>query len=127
MIKIQIDKNGSLTQWDIDRYVIIDGVDVNGDMHFAVDGDDQGAYVVKPERVNGLLMAKIPNHLLTESGILHIYVYPKYYTAASARMYIAAREKPDNYDELIESLTTVVIIPICGNIICGGAICGGVK
>lgn len=97
-IKITIDKTGTLTQWDIDRYVIIEGIDsADFEVHFAVATDDRGAYVVKPEAADGLIRAKIPNLMLTEPGLIYIYAYPPSYTRVAAQAYVSRREKPDNY------------------------------
>lgn len=94
MIKIIPDKNMRLTQWDIDRKVLISGIDLDGaEVHFASPGDDHGAYVVKPE--NGA--AVIPNVLLTLAGTVSVYVYPPDYTVYSVTLPVAPREKPDDY------------------------------
>lgn len=94
MIKIIPDKNMRLTQWDIDRKVLISGIDLDGaEVHFASPGDDHGAYVVKPE--SGA--AVIPNILLTLAGTISVYVYPPDYTVYSVTLPVAPREKPDDY------------------------------
>lgn len=83
-----------LTQWDIDRKVLISGIDLDGaEVHFASPGDDHGAYVVKPEGDT----AAIPNILLTLAGTISVYVYPPDYTVYSVTLPVTPREKPDDY------------------------------
>ena len=95
MIKITPDKNGKLTQWDVDRKVIVTGADLDGaEIHFASPGDDHGAYVVTPAADGS---ASVPNILLTMAGTINVYVYPADYTVFAATLPVAAREKPDDY------------------------------
>ena len=47
MIKIVPDKEGRLTQWDLNRKIIVTGYEGVAEVHFASPGDDHGAYVVK--------------------------------------------------------------------------------
>ena len=93
MIKIVPDKEGKLTQWDLDRKVIITGYEGVAEVHFASPGDDHGAYVV--ELVDG--EAKIPNILLTMAGTINVYVYPADRTVFATTLWVMAREKPDDY------------------------------
>lgn len=100
MIRLKIDQHGNLTQWDKDRYVIIEGVQtVDGiEVHFSSPSDEHGAYVVQPTvRRDGVTVAAIPNVLLTESKVISIYLYPESYTKTSISVSVAQREKPDDY------------------------------
>ena len=93
MIKIVPDKEGKLTQWDLNRKVIVTGYDGGAEVHFASPGDDHGAYVVK--LVDG--EAEIPNILLTMAGTINVYVYPADRTVFATTLWVMAREKPDDY------------------------------
>lgn len=93
MIKIVPDKEGRLTQWDIDRKVIVTGFEGGAEVHFASPGDDHGAYVV--ELTDG--EAAVPNILLTMAGVINVYVYPADRTVFAATLPVMAREKPDDY------------------------------
>lgn len=93
MIKIIPDKEGRLTQWDLNRKVIITGYDGVAEVHFASPGDDHGAYVV--ELIDG--QAEIPNILLTMAGTINVYVYPADRTVFATALWVMAREKPDDY------------------------------
>ena len=93
MIKIVPDKEGRLTQWDLNRKIIVTGYDGGAEVHFASPGDDHGAYVVK--LVDG--QAEIPNILLTMAGTINVYVYPADRTVFATTLWVMAREKPDDY------------------------------
>ena len=93
MIKIVPDKEGRLTQWDLDRKVIVTGYDGGAEVHFASPGDDHGAYVV--ELTGG--EAAVPNILLTMAGVINVYIYPADRTVFAAALPVMAREKPDDY------------------------------
>lgn len=93
MIKIVPDKEGKLTQWDLNRKVIITGYEGVAEVHFASPGDDHGAYVV--ELKDG--EAEIPNILLTMAGTINVYVYPADRTVFATALWVMAREKPDDY------------------------------
>lgn len=93
MIKIVPDKEGKLTQWDLNRKVIITGYEGVAEVHFASPGDDHGAYVV--ELIDG--QAEIPNILLTMAGTINVYVYPADRTVFATTLWVMAREKPDDY------------------------------
>ena len=93
MIKIVPDKEGRLTQWDLNRKVIVTGYEGGAEVHFASPGDDHGAYVV--ELIDG--EAKIPNILLTMAGTINVYVYPADRTVFATALWVMAREKPDDY------------------------------
>lgn len=93
MIKIVPDKEGKLTQWDLNRKVIVTGYEGVAEVHFASPGDDHGAYVV--ELIDG--EAKIPNILLTMAGTINVYVYPADRTVFATALWVMAREKPDDY------------------------------
>lgn len=93
MIKIVPDKEGRLTQWDLDRKVIVTGYEGGAEVHFASPGDDHGAYVVK--LIDG--QAEIPNILLTMAGTINVYVYPADRTVFATALWVMAREKPDDY------------------------------
>ena len=93
MIKIVPDKEGKLTQWDLNRKVIVTGYEGVAEVHFASPGDDHGAYVV--ELIDG--QAEIPNILLTMAGTINVYVYPADRTVFATALWVMAREKPDDY------------------------------
>ena len=93
MIKIIPDKECGLTQWDLNRKVIVTGYEGGAEVHFASPGDDHGAYVVK--LVDG--QAEIPNILLTMAGTINVYVYPADRTVFATALWVMAREKPDDY------------------------------
>lgn len=93
MIKIVPDKEGRLTQWDLNRKVIVTGYEGGAEVHFASPGDDHGAYVV--ELIDG--EAEIPNILLTMAGTINVYVYPADRTVFATALWVMAREKPDDY------------------------------
>ena len=93
MIKIVPDKEGRLTQWDLNRKIIVTGYEGVAEVHFASPGDDHGAYVV--ELKDG--EAEIPNILLTMAGTINVYVYPADRTVFATALWVMAREKPDDY------------------------------
>ena len=93
MIKIVPDKEGKLTQWDLNRKVIVTGYEGVAEVHFASPRDDHGAYVV--ELKDG--EAEIPNILLTMAGTINVYVYPADRTVFATALWVMAREKPDDY------------------------------
>ena len=93
MIKIVPDKEGRLTQWDLNRKIIVTGYDGGAEVHFASPGDDHGAYVVK--LIDG--EAEIPNILLTMAGTINVYLYPDDRTVFATTLWVMAREKPDDY------------------------------
>ena len=93
MIKIVPDKEGRLTQWDLNRKIIVTGYEGGAEVHFASPGDDHGAYVVK--LIDG--QAEIPNVLLTMAGTINVYVYPADRTVFATALWVMAREKPDDY------------------------------
>ena len=93
MIKIVPDKEGRLTQWDLNRKVIVTGYEGVAEVHFASPGDDHGAYVV--ELIDG--EAEIPNILLTMAGTINVYLYPDDRTVFATTLWVMAREKPDDY------------------------------
>lgn len=99
MIKIIPDREGVLTQWDLNRKVLISGIDNDEagiEVHFASPTDDHNAYVVSPVINNNIVSAAIPNILLTIPGRIYVYVYTSY-TQAKAIVSVAPREKPDDY------------------------------
>ena len=93
MIKIVPDKEGKLTQWDLNRKVIVTGYEGVAEVHFASPGDDHGAYPVK--LIDG--EAEIPNILLTMAGTINVYLYPDDRTVFATTLWVMAREKPDDY------------------------------
>lgn len=100
MIQIIPDRNGKLTQWDIDRYVLITGLvnTENTEVHIASDSDKYGAYVVLPENPSDdSIKAVIPNILLTYAGMIHIYIYQDGTTIYHQYFSVSSREKPDDY------------------------------
>ena len=99
MIKIIPDREGVITQWDLNRKVLISGIDNDEagiKVHFASPNDDHNAYVVSPVINNNIVSAAIPNILLTIPGRIYVYVYTSY-TQAKAIVLVAPREKPDDY------------------------------
>ena len=100
MIKIIPDREGVLTQWDLNRKVLISGIDnldkAGIEVHFASPNDDHNAYVVSPVINNNIVSATIPNILLTIPGRIYVYVYTSY-TQDKAIVAVAPREKPDDY------------------------------
>lgn len=99
MIKIIPDREGVITQWDLNRKVLISGIDNDEagiKVHFALPNDDHNAYVVSPVINNNIVSAAIPNILLTIPGRIYVYVYTSY-TQAKAIVLVAPREKPDDY------------------------------
>lgn len=100
MIKIIPDREGVLTQWDLNRKVLISGLDnldkAGIEVHFASPNDDHNAYVVSPVINNNIVSATIPNILLTIPGRIYVYVYTSY-TQDKAIVAVAPREKPDDY------------------------------
>ena len=100
MIKIIPDRDGFITQWDLNRKVLISGLDnldkAGIEVHFASPNDDHNAYVVSPVINNNIVSATIPNILLTIPGRIYVYVYTSY-TQDKAIVAVAPREKPDDY------------------------------
>jgi hypothetical protein len=99
MIKIIPDREGVITQWDLNRKVLISGIDNDEagiKVHFASPNDDHNAYVVSPVINNNIVSATIPNILLTIPGRIYVYVYTSY-TQDKAIVAVAPREKPDDY------------------------------
>ena len=100
MIKIIPDRDGFITQWDLNRKVLISGLDnldkAGIEVHFASPNDDHNAYVVSPVINNNIVSAAIPNILLTIPGRIYVYVYTSY-TQDKAIVAVAPREKPDDY------------------------------
>ena len=99
MIQIIPDGNWGLTQWDVDRYITINGLDELADteIHIASDSDSYGAYVVLPESGDSGTTAVIPNIVLTYAGMVNIYVYQNKRTIYHTAIPVTAREKPDDY------------------------------
>lgn len=99
MIKIKPDREGLLTQWDLNRRIQITGLEdiSNTEIHFSKTDDTKGAYVVLPVIENGIAFADIPNILLTVSGRIDVFVYRDDHTCVRGVFVVAPREKPDDY------------------------------
>lgn len=99
MIKIKPDREGLLTQWDLNRRIQITGLEdiSNTEIHFSKPDDTKGAYVVLPVIENGIAFADIPNILLTVSGRIDVCVYRDDHTCVRGVFVVAPREKPDDY------------------------------
>ena len=99
MIKIKPDREGLLTQWDLNRRIQITGLEdiSNTEIHFSKPDDTKGAYVVLPVIENGIAFADIPNILLTVSGRIDVFVYRDDHTCVRGVFVVAPREKPDDY------------------------------
>lgn len=99
MMKIKPDREGLLTQWDLNRRIQITGLEdiSNTEIHFSKPDDTKGAYVVLPVIENGIAFADIPNILLTVSGRIDVFVYRDDHTCVRGVFVVAPREKPDDY------------------------------
>lgn len=115
------DKNGdsitNLTQWDINQTISIHNLKFSypPQFHFC-NKDSAEALTVESEIVDDLIIAKVPNILLQESGTIFVYVYA-YDTDYSAKteyvITIPVRERPKpseyQYVENVE-ITSVTVI-----------------
>ena len=99
MIRIKPDKNGRLTQWDLNRKVMISGIpDETGfEVHFESKEDEHGAYVLPLVFKEGEMYAEIPNILLTYSGIIRIFIFDGDRVVYNWQCPVLGREKPDDY------------------------------
>lgn len=99
MIRIKPDKNGRLTQWDLNRKVMISGIpDGTGfEVHFESKEDEHGAYVLPLVLKEGEMYAEIPNILLTYSGIIRIFIFDGDRVVYNWQCPVLGREKPDDY------------------------------
>lgn len=99
MIRIKPDKNGRLTQWDLNRKVMISGIpDETGfEVHFESKEDEHGAYVLPLVLKEGEMYAEIPNILLTYSGIIRIFIFDGDRVVYNWQYPVLGREKPDDY------------------------------
>ena len=87
-----------LYQWDINRQLRIDTVDVHSDfMIHCCHRDDTSTLVVEPIFEGDTILVNIPNILLQRSGDLRIYVVVEGDTVYDTSFYVMARPKPDDY------------------------------
>lgn len=87
-----------LYQWDRNRQLLIDSVDV--DTKFEVHcchTDDANALVVAPQIDGDTILVDIPNILLQRSGYLRVYVVTEGDTIYDKTFYVMSRQKPDDY------------------------------
>lgn len=87
-----------LYQWDLDRQVQINTVDVNSEftVHCCHKGDTT-TLVVEPIIEGDTILVNIPNILLQRSGIVRVYVSVQRDTVFDTTFYVLARPKPDDY------------------------------
>lgn len=99
MIRIKPDKNGRLTQWDLNRKVMISGIpDGTGfEVHFESKEDEHGAYVLPLVFKEGEMYAEIPNILLTFAGVIRMFIFDGNKVVYNWQCPVLGREKPDDY------------------------------
>lgn len=99
MIRIKPDGNGRLTQWDLNRKVMVSGIpDETGfEVHFESKEDEHGAYVLPLVFKEGEMYAEIPNILLTYAGIIRVFVFDGNKAVFNWQCPVLGREKPDDY------------------------------
>lgn len=87
-----------LYQWDINRQLKIDTVDLNSDfLVHCCHSDDASTLVVEPIIDGDSILVNIPNILLQRSGYIRVYVVIEGDTVYDASFYVMARPKPDDY------------------------------
>lgn len=87
-----------LYQWDINRQLKIDSVDIHSDFKIhCCHKEDSSALVVEPIFDGDSILVNIPNILLQRSGFLRVYVVIEGDTVFDASFYVMARPKPDDY------------------------------
>lgn len=99
MIRIKPDGNGRLTQWDLNRKVMVSGIpDETGfEVHFESKEDKHGAYVLPLVFKDGEMYAEVPNILLTYSGMIRVFVFDGNKAVFNWQCPVLGREKPDDY------------------------------
>lgn len=99
MIRIKPDKNGRLTQWDLNRKAMISGIpDATGfEVHFESKEDEHGAYVLPLVLKEGEMYAEIPNILLTFAGVIRMFIFDGNKVVYNWQCPVLGREKPDDY------------------------------
>lgn len=91
-----------LTQWDLDKRVLIDGFLPHTKVEFSskYDGKDS-ALTVYSYVDSGHVVADIPNELLQTAGYLHVYVRPPASDVVHAPeekdIKVVKRDKPEDY------------------------------
>lgn len=94
-----LDVYGSpLYQWDINRQLRIDSVDIGSDFEVhCCHTDDSTSLVVTPIIEDDVILVNIPNILLQRSGFIRVYVVVAGDTIYDRSFYVMARPKPDDY------------------------------
>lgn len=93
--------DGVLWQWDVNRRLIIPGVEAGKEIHFASQGCGESVTMQTYEE-NNTVYVDIPNVFLTQSGIVNVYLYVwtdkgQGYTSVKDSFRIREREKPSGY------------------------------
>lgn len=87
-----------LYQWDINRQLRIDTVDVHSNiMIHCCHRDDTSTLVVEPIFDGDVILVNIPNILLQRHGNIRVYVVVEGDTIYDTSFYVMARPKPDDY------------------------------
>lgn len=90
------DGRKNIWQWDVDCRMILYGVELDEEIHFAFSGD-LSALVVLPYTDGENIVCNIPNALLQKSGTLNLYICHNDSTVEHETIYIIERPKPDDY------------------------------
>lgn len=101
MFELENTTDGFLWQWDVNRRLIVSGIESGKEIHFARQGDSESITLLTYEE-NGVVYVDIPNVLLTHSGMVNIYLYvwvdeEQGYTSVKDSIRIRGREKPSGY------------------------------
>lgn len=93
-----------LTQWDVGQAIVVHGVNSQfiPMFHFC-NNRSYRALVVQPERIDGDLVAKVPNILLQEARTINVYLYyqtnkDEAKTEYSISIPVEPRKKPFDYE-----------------------------
>lgn len=92
----------SLYQWDLNRRLIITGLDLETapEIHFA--NSNMGGAIVKQSTIeDGVITVRIPNSLLQSSGIIKIYIGiyegKSFNVIETIEIPVIARKRPNDY------------------------------
>ena len=94
-----LDVHGSpLYQWDRNRQLRIDSVDIDSDFVIhCCHADDSTSLVVTPIIEGDVILVNIPNIVLQKSGFIRVYVVVAGDTIYDRSFYVMARPRPNDY------------------------------
>ena len=87
-------------RWDTEQYLLVDGLPVEGELHFDMPDTDIPVKVLLEER-DGQLVCKVPDELLQHDGKFTVWMYladeDGNRTMKKKVFKVADREKPSDY------------------------------